>query len=146
MLASGRRGSKGDRVSRACYCAGMTQRVALVGSTGLVGGLLLDLLLSDERVAGVTSLVRRKSGRTHARLLEVVVDFDAPGTLRPHLAVDDVFCCLGTTIKKAGSQEAFRKVDHGYPLAVVRAAAEEKATRALVCTAVGADPASRTAP
>src|SRR6478736_2771293 len=119
----------------------MLLRAAVVGSTGLVGGHLLDALLAEEG-GPVVSLVRRTSGRAHPRLVEVIVDFEKPETLRPHLAVDDVYCCLGTTMKKAGSQAAFRRVDFDYPLAVVREALAAKASRALVVTAVGSSATS----
>jgi len=59
----------------------------------------------------------------------------------PH--ADDVFCCLGTTIKQAGSQEGFRRVDHDYVVAVARAGLRCGATQFLLVSAVGADPASR---
>jgi uncharacterized protein YbjT (DUF2867 family) len=117
----------------------------LLGATGMVGGHLLRLLLDDPGYGAVTVLTRRPlrpSGRSEpsaARLTEVVVDFDQPDTYRTHLGVDDVFCCLGTTIKKAGSQEAFRKVDLAYPLAIAEGALGASARQYLVVTAVGAD-------
>jgi uncharacterized protein YbjT (DUF2867 family) len=58
-------------------------------------------------------------------------------------AVDDVFCCLGTTIRSAGSQEAFRKVDVDYPVKAARLAAEAGADQFLVVSALGADADSR---
>ena len=87
---------------------------ALLGASGLVGGHLLDLLATDTRYARGTLLGRRPfaapAGKTlGTNVTDVVVDFDRPEGLRGHLAVDDVFCCLGTTIKKAGSQAAFHK-------------------------------------
>jgi uncharacterized protein YbjT (DUF2867 family) len=119
-------------------------RTALVlGATGLVGGHLVDLLLADPAYAQVTVLVRRSLGRSDAKLREVVADFEHLEAARAHFAVDDVFCCLGTTIKKAGSQAAFRRVDYDYPLAAARLAAEASAGRYLVVTAVGANAKSR---
>jgi uncharacterized protein YbjT (DUF2867 family) len=107
----------------------------------MVGGHLLQLLLDDAEYTSVAALVRRPLSLESrpAKLTEVVVDFDKPESYRAHAAVDDVFCCLGTTIKKAGSQEAFRKVDVDYPLAVARVALEAGARRYLIVTAVGAD-------
>ena len=109
----------------------------------MVGGHLLQLLLDDPDYAFVTVLTRRSLGRSDPRLVEHVVDFDRPETYRPHAGADDVFRCLGTTIKKAGSREAFRNVDFAYPVAVAGAAAEAGARQLLVVTAVGADPSSR---
>jgi uncharacterized protein YbjT (DUF2867 family) len=71
---------------------------------------------------------------------EVLVDYDLPETYRRHLGgVDDVFCCLGTTIKAAGSQQAFRKVDLDAPIAVARESRDAGVTQYLIVTAVGSD-------
>jgi uncharacterized protein YbjT (DUF2867 family) len=101
---------------------GMTEArsVLLVGATGLVGGLALDLLLASPRAFSVTVLARRATGRTHARLRERIIDLDAP--IAPLEGHDAVLCALGTTIKKAGSPGAFRRVDHDMPLRVAEAA------------------------
>jgi uncharacterized protein YbjT (DUF2867 family) len=108
----------------------------IVGSTGLVGGHLLRLLLDDPNYRQVTALVRRPPFLTHDKLNIVICELDRPDTYAAHVPVDDVFCCLGTTIKKAGSQEAFRKVDFEYPVAVARASG---AGQYLIVTAVGGD-------
>ncbi len=128
----------------------MTGRTfALLGASGLVGGRLLALLAADASYARGTLLGRRPLGGAGAErpnvasVTDVVVDFDRPESLREHLAVDDVFCCLGTTIKKAGSQEAFRKVDCEIPAAAGREARAVGARQFLIVTAVGADAKSR---
>lgn len=119
-------------------------RTALVlGGTGLVGGHCLDLLLADPAYARVVAPVRRPSGRTDAGLEERVVDFDRLGDDAGAFRVDDVFCCLGTTIRAAGSQEAFRRVDHDYVVAAARLAADGGARQLLLVTAMGADADSR---
>ncbi len=115
----------------------------ILGASGLVGGHLLRFVLDDPEYTNVVVLGRRSLGIESSKLVEVVVDFDRPETYRAHAAVDDVFSCLGTTIKKAGSQEAFRKVDYEYPLAIARAASEARARQYLIVTAVGADSKSR---
>ncbi|HYO71992.1 MAG TPA: oxidoreductase [Archangium sp.] len=118
-------------------------RTALVpGASGLVGGLLLDALLEDSRYREVHSLGRRPLPRQHPKLVQHTVDFARLGTeaLPP---VQDAFCCLGTTIKKAGSQEAFRAVDHDAVLAFASAAKKAGVQRFLVVTALGADARSR---
>ncbi|HZS36712.1 MAG TPA: NAD(P)H-binding protein [Polyangia bacterium] len=115
-------------------------RTALVaGATGLVGGHLLRLLLDDPAYDKVTALVRRALDVTHPKLTCAAIDFDRAGDYAAHARADDVFSCLGTTIKKAGSQEAFRKVDFEYPLALARAASAAGAGQYLIVTAVGAD-------
>ncbi|HEY4120613.1 MAG TPA: NAD(P)H-binding protein [Byssovorax sp.] len=111
----------------------------LVGASGLVGGHLLALLLADADCASVNSLGRRALGVEAPKLTEVVTDFEDPAALAAHARVDEVYCALGTTIKKAGSEAAFRKVDFDYPLAVARAAVAAGAHRYSIVTAVGAD-------
>ena len=119
-------------------------RSALVlGGTGLVGGHLLDLLLADDAFARVVALGRRGAGRRHAKLEERTADFERLEAAGDAFAVDDVFCCLGTTIRAAGSREAFRRVDHDYPLAAARLASGRGARRFLLVTALGADAGSR---
>ena len=127
---------------------GTDRTFALLGASGLVGGHVLDLLATDARYARGTLLGRRPfvapAGKTlGANVTDVVVDFDWPEGLRGHLAVDDVFCCLGTTIKKAGSQAAFHRVDCEIPVAVGREARAAGARQFLIVTAVGADAGSR---
>lgn len=111
----------------------------ILGSTGLVGSLLLDLLLEDANYSEIRSLVRKPSGKNHTKLREAVIDFDR---LEDHAALfdaDDIFCCLGTTIKQAGSQEAFRRVDYEYPLKAAELAKKHGAKKYLIVTAMGSD-------
>lgn len=110
----------------------------LLGATGLVGSHVLTLLLAGDAYGRVVALGRRSLDRTHPRLAHHVVDFDRTETYRNLLGVDDVFCCLGTTIKQAGAKEAFRKVDYRYPVEVARLALEEGAAQYLIVTALGA--------
>ena len=112
----------------------------LAGASGLVGGHLLDLLLSDPRWDRVISIGRREVERHDARLEQRVVSLPDVGDLP---AVDDAFCALGTTIRKAGSQEAFRVVDHDSVVALASAARTAGADTFLHVTAMGADPGSR---
>lgn len=115
----------------------------LLGATGLVGGHVLDLLLDDPAYGRVVVLGRRPVDRQHPKLQQHVADL---GRLEEHaalFAVDDVFCCLGTTIRAAGSQDAFRRVDHDYVVGSARVAAGAGARRYLLVTAAGADAGSR---
>ena len=111
----------------------------IAGATGLVGRTLLDALLAEARVERVTAVLRRPSGRTHAKLEELSIDFDQLERDLSGRTATHAFCCLGTTIKKAGSQPAFYRIDHDYVLAFGRAAKAAGASKLLVVTALGAD-------
>lgn len=117
-------------------------RIAVIaGATGLVGGHALRLLLDDSTYARVIALVRRTFPEEHPRLEQRVVDFEA----LPAEALggaSDVYCALGTTLKKAGSKEAFRRVDHDAVLAVAERAAKAGARQFLLVSSVGADATS----
>ncbi|HEU0051777.1 MAG TPA: NAD(P)H-binding protein [Longimicrobium sp.] len=115
----------------------------LLGATGLVGGHLLDLLLADDAFARVIVIGRRPVDRSQPKLEQRTADFARLEEHADAFAADDVFCCLGTTIRAAGSQEAFYRVDHDYPLAAARLASERGAKRFLLVTAMGASPGSR---
>lgn len=117
-------------------------KLLLVGTTGLVGRHVLEIALADTRFEQVIALTRRPIGG-HARLRNVVVDFDALPAQATCWDVDGVICTLGTTIGKAGSREAFRKVDHDYVLAVARLARGHGASVFAYNSALGADPSSR---
>lgn len=117
--------------------------VALIaGATGLTGAYVLDLLLKDSYYANVIAVTRKPLDKTDARLRNVVVDFDKLDKWADELKADDVFCCLGTTIRQAGSQAAFRKVDYAYPLELARVTREQGAGQFLIVTALGADKSS----
>jgi len=115
----------------------------LVGATGLVGQSALQQTLSDDRVARLVAPTRRPLP-PHPRLENPLVDFEALPADAPWWAVDGVVCTLGTTIKKAGSQPAFRKVDHDYPLAVAALTRRHGAAAYALTSSVGAAPDSRT--
>jgi uncharacterized protein YbjT (DUF2867 family) len=119
----------------------MSGRIIIIaGATGLVGREILRGLLADQSVLGVHSLGRRPLAIQHARLTAHIVDFTALPSLP---AADEVYLALGTTIKVAGSQAAFRAVDYDANLAVARAALAAGARRAGLVSAMGADPESR---
>ncbi|NJO56577.1 MAG: NAD(P)H-binding protein [Rhodospirillales bacterium] len=118
----------------------MAKRALVAGATGLVGGLLLDDLLQDDGYGEVRALVRQPLGRSHAKLVEIVADFDRLDESAARFDVDDVFCCLGTTIKTAGSAAAFRKVDHDYVTSLARLSRAAGAQRFFLVSSVGADP------
>lgn len=111
----------------------------MAGATGLVGREVLAALLTDRRYRAVHSVGRRAPPVQHRKLVHHVVDFGSLTTLDDIDRVDDVFIALGTTIKAAGSQEAFRAVDFDAVLAVARAAKQLGAIRLGVVSAMGAN-------
>jgi uncharacterized protein YbjT (DUF2867 family) len=118
----------------------MAPRCALVaGATGLVGGLVVEHLRSSSDVSRVVVLVRRSSGLARGKVEEAIVDFRKLDE-KAFEGVDDAYLCLGTTIKKAGSQAAFYEVDHDYTLAVAKPAKRAGATRCALVSAIGASP------
>jgi uncharacterized protein YbjT (DUF2867 family) len=123
--------------------------VLLCGATGLVGGECLKLLSADPFFARVITLIRRplepeaRSALDLRKVEEHVVDFEALDAYRQLLQVDQVFCALGTTLRKAGSRERFRQVDLHYPLTLARLALQQGARHFLLVSSAGADPRSR---
>ncbi len=123
----------------------MTARtVLLAGSTGLVGRECLRRLSADPDVDEVRALTRRPLAEAERlpRVTEVLVDFENLDRTPSLLGVHQVICALGSTIRKAGSRDAFRRVDYDYPLRLAHLALGHGATHFLLVSAVGADPRS----
>ena len=118
------------------------KRLMLVGATGLVGQSALRQALAHPQVEQVIAPTRRPLP-PHTKLINPVVDFDALPPDAHWWAVDAVVCTLGTTIKKSGSQAAFRRVDHDLPLQVAQIALKHGAKAYALNSALGADAASR---
>lgn len=121
--------------------ARLPRTVLIAGATGLVGREILQGLLADDSVAAVHSLGRRELPLRHPKLTQHRVDYSKALPALP--SVGEAFIALGTTIKVAGSQAAFRAVDFDAVLAVAKAAKAAGATRLGVVSAMGADPKSR---
>jgi uncharacterized protein YbjT (DUF2867 family) len=115
----------------------------LAGGSGLVGSVLLRELLGDDHFTEVVSVGRRDQAFQHPKLTQVVADFSSPSGFESLAPPDVAFGCLGTTIRKVGSREAFRKVDHDAVLAFALAARAKGARVFVHVTALGADPRSR---
>ncbi|MBX9602961.1 MAG: NAD-dependent epimerase/dehydratase family protein [Bryobacteraceae bacterium] len=109
----------------------------IAGASGLVGGYCLAALL--KHYDRVLSLGRRPNPTEAPNLEQRQSDFESPPSLPPGA---DVFCALGTTIRRAGSREAFRKVDFEYALRLAQAAAGADCPRFLIVSSAGANPAS----
>ncbi|SEL18118.1 oxidoreductase [Paenibacillus sp. OK003] len=121
------------------------ERQALViGATGLVGGLLVRSLLQNPAYGRIRVLVRRPLELEHSKLEQHVVDWEQLEEQKDLFRdIDDLYCCLGTTIKKAGSQENFRQVDFHYPVRAAKLAKEQGVSQMLVISSMGADAGSR---
>jgi len=115
----------------------------LFGGSGLVGGFCLDLLLESPIYAKVISFGRKKLNKEHKKLEQIVIDFDKLSESENLIQGNDLFCTIGTTIKKAGSQEAFRKVDFEYPKEIATIAARNGVSQIILVSSVGADANSK---
>lgn len=119
-------------------------RVALVlGASGLIGKSIVRLALADPAYREVRVIVRREFPLSDPKLRVTVGDLSRLEEHGSLFDADDVFCALGSTIKKAGSQEAFREVDFGYPLQAARLTGRNGGGTFLIVTSIGADRGSR---
>jgi uncharacterized protein YbjT (DUF2867 family) len=123
----------------------VTDRIALLaGASGLVGSRCLKRLLDEPAYARVITLSRRPLPHDDARLEQHVVEFDRLGRVEFEFPrATDVFCCLGTTMKQAGSEAAFRQVDFTYVVSLASLALGAGAKQFLLVSALGASPKSR---
>lgn len=112
------------------------KKALVVGSTGLIGSNVINLLLADSRYT-VTALVRKPTALRNDKLTELVFNFDNPD--RRLVLADEVFCCLGTTIKTAGNKDAFYKVDHDYVLEIAHIAYTNGAKKMALVSSLGAN-------
>ena len=122
-----------------------TKKTALVlGASGLVGNELVKTLIQRNQYNKIHLLVRRPIDHFESTVCEQhAVDFDKLEAYLELFQVADVFCCLGTTIKKAKSKEAFRKVDYDYPVEAAKLALKGGAEKFLIVSAMGSDSQSR---
>lgn len=114
-----------------------TKTALLAGASGVTGTALLQLLLQDPDYNRVIVLVRKKLDLFHEKLEQRVVDYTNAEQLR--IPCDEVFCCLGSTMAKAGSKNQFYQVDHDYVLALGQETKNAGARAMFVVSAVGAD-------
>lgn len=119
------------------------QKTALIaGASGLVGSYCLRLLLQSERYGKVIAIGRRALPMQHPKLQQLMVDFDRLDNYRHSLIADDIYCCLGTTIKQAGSREKFNLVDFTYVKKLAAITSANFASQFLVVSSLGANPSS----
>lgn len=122
----------------------MDGKTAIVfGATGLVGNLLLEELEACNAYSTIRIFVRQPTGITIPGMEEIVTDFTDPKNLSGQLWGDDLFICLGTTIRKAGSVANMEKIDRDLPVTVASIAHDNGAKRIAVVSSIGANPSSR---
>lgn len=118
----------------------MNGKTALIaGASGLTGSELLKRIVHDSTFERVKIITRKPLGTTNEKISEIIVDFNELNQFAQRLAADVVFCCLGTTIKTAGSQENFRKVDYTYCLELAKAAKAQGAKQFIIISSLGAN-------
>ncbi|HRZ30781.1 MAG TPA: NAD(P)H-binding protein [Flavobacterium sp.] len=111
----------------------------IIGSTGLVGAQLLNLILESPVYDKVVVFVKRETSIKHPKLIQHLIDFDKIENYQNLVVGDDFFCTIGTTIKKAGSREAFKKVDLIYPKQFAQIALKNKVSQFLIISSLGAN-------
>jgi uncharacterized protein YbjT (DUF2867 family) len=110
----------------------------IAGATGLIGNNLLHQLLDHPDYTKVTVIVRKEIPMQHAKLEQLVVDFDHLDNHQEHIKGDVVFCALGTTKSKTPDQEQYRKIDYQYPLDIAFIAQQNGASQYHLVSALGA--------
>jgi uncharacterized protein YbjT (DUF2867 family) len=124
----------------------MGKTAIVAGATGLIGRVLVEHLLHDSDYETVITLVRRTTQINNEKLTEIITDWTEESihtALQTCLNDADVFCSLGTTMKKAQTKEQFRKVDYEYPMLLAKAAKQGKAARFLLVSSMGANSSSK---
>jgi uncharacterized protein YbjT (DUF2867 family) len=116
--------------------------VLLLGATGLTGSHVLKNLLARDEVTTVTALLRRQSELENPKLEQHEIDFDCMDNHAHLFQVDVIICCLGTTIKTAGSRAQFRKVDYGYCLKAAELGRAAGAKAFILMSAIAASSSS----
>lgn len=117
----------------------MEKRTALVfGSTGLIGNLLVEELVQSENYSVVRSFVRQPIGLTEPKVEEIIADFTDPESFSGKVKGDDLYICLGTTIKKAGSVANMEKIDRDLPVKIAEIASRNGVKRIAVVSSLGA--------
>lgn len=114
-------------------------KAIIIGATGLTGSLLTEKLLADPDYSEVITLVRQPTALQHPKLTQVKVDFADKKALEKELRGEVLFCCIGTTIGKAGSQERFLEVDYDIPVTCATIAAANQVGKMVLISSIGAD-------
>jgi uncharacterized protein YbjT (DUF2867 family) len=117
----------------------MDRNALVAGATGLVGNELVQLLIESGLYKAVHVITRRPYKFNHPLLFSHIVDFENLESFKLDIEIQDVYICLGTTIKKAGTKKNFSKVDHDYVISLARWARDNRAEKFAVISSMGAD-------
>ncbi len=118
--------------------------IVVAGASGLIGSALMELLIKDVSVKRLIVLTRRPLNFEHPKVKSILVDFKKLQTISESVKNADIlYCCIGTTIKSAGSKEAFRAVDYEIPLHLAELAAKAGISKFIAISSLGADPESK---
>ncbi|WP_295670802.1 NAD(P)H-binding protein [uncultured Mucilaginibacter sp.] len=119
-------------------------KAIIAGASGLIGGLLLDILLQSSEYKDIVILVRKELPIAHQKLKQLVVDFDKLEDYAAEINGQAIFCCLGTTRKKTPDQAVYRKIDHDYPVQMAKIGLQNGIKQYHLVSALGADAGSST--
>jgi uncharacterized protein YbjT (DUF2867 family) len=117
----------------------MLKTAIIFGATGLVGTYLVNLLCESKLYAQVVSYSRKPYNYSHPKLSKRISELSKIDEVASEITGDDLYCCLGSTIKKAGSKQNFRKVDFDLPVELAKIAVKNKFQNYLVVSSIGAD-------
>jgi uncharacterized protein YbjT (DUF2867 family) len=109
----------------------------IIGATGLVGSTLAEQILENPNYSKVVLLVRKPLEISHPKLVQEIINFDKPDATK--IMGDDLFCAMGTTLKKAGSKEAQYKIDCTYPYEIGKIAKQNGIKQYILVSSIGAD-------
>lgn len=118
-------------------------KAIIIGATGATGKDLVDVLLQDPAYSEVAVFVRRPTGITHSKLTEILTDFDNLEEVSSQINGEVLFCCLGTTLKVAGSKEKQQHIDYEIPLKFAEVAERNNIGTMVLLSAYGASATSR---
>ena len=119
------------------------KKAILIGATGLIGTQLLKQLLSDDNFLQITVLTRRTTGVTHPKLKEILIDFDDLENYKSDIVGDVLFSAMGTTKKKAGSEEVQYKIDYTYQYNTAKLASDNGVKQLVLLSSAGANHKSK---
>ncbi len=120
----------------------MSKTALVIGATGLTGEQCLIELLASPHYSSIIALTRTKLQTTNSEIKNIIVDFNHLHLHSSEIKAHHIYCAMGTTIAKAGSKEAFRKIDYEIPLQTAQIAKQNGAEKFILVSSMGADASS----